>query len=223
MPKLLLVFLLLGVSTSLVAQDINRDRDRWRERRSSNRRGNMFELTAFGGYRYGGTLFADRTDLFGVDLDVASDSNLGANVGIPLGNTSMKLELMVNRQATHLTGGSGLFEPSERVADFDITYYHGGFQIPFNFSDSATPFIVLSAGVANLDPHVLGVSSENRFSASAGLGVKVPFNRNVGLRLEARGYYTSLGSDENRCSRCNDYNNHDLVQGETNLGLVISF
>jgi hypothetical protein len=223
MRKSVLCLLVLTVSTSAFAQSIDRDRDRWRERRTFYPRETQFELTMFGGYRYGGTLYADRTDLFGVDLDVESSANWGGSVGIPLGDSPMKLELMVNRQDTHLRAGSGLFEPNERIADFDVTYFHGGVQIPFSHSQSATPFFVISAGIANLDPQIIGVSAENRFSASAGLGVKVPFNRNVGLRVEARGYFTSLGNnDDNRCFRC-DFNDRNLYQGETNVGLLISF
>jgi hypothetical protein len=224
MRKLALVLLLFIVPTTVLAQEIDRDRDRWRERRSFFPRENRIELTAFGGYRYGGTIYADRTDLFGIDLDVASRANWGAELGVPIGDTPMKLELMANRQNTHLTAGSGLFEPDERVADFDITYYHAGIQFPFTHSEHATPFVVLSAGIANLDPRISGVSAENRFSASAGLGVKVPFGRNIGLRVEARGYFTSLGSsNDDDCFRCDYENDKNLYQGETNVGLVFSF
>ena len=227
MRKILLVVLLL-TSSSLFAQSVDRGRDEsWRERPAPGRyrvpAWNLIELTPFGGYRYGGTMWADRTGLFPFDAEVAGSRNLGINLGIPIGNTPMKIELMVNRQETHLSGGHGLFEPDVRLADFDVTYYHAGLQVPFNNPSGVTPFVVLSAGVANLRPDLSDVAAENRFSASGGIGVKIPFNRNVGLRLEARGYYTSLGSDEG-CFGCyDDYYNRDLYQGETNLGLVISF
>ncbi len=227
MRRIAVLLLLLVVSVPLSAQsEIDRNRDDWREGRRNRyfTRENMFELTPFGGYRWGGTLFADRTNLFGQDVDVASNGDYGVNLGIPLGISRTKLELMVNRQDTDLQIGGGLFTPSDRLADMHITYYHAGIQVPFSESYSASPFIVLSAGIANLRPDVRGISADNRFSASAGVGVKVPFNRNVGLRVEGRGYFTSLGDyDNRRCTRCyNDYN-HDLYQGELNMGLVISF
>lgn len=217
----LLVLLLLLVPTTIFAQDYDRDRDRdwW------SGADNKVEITPFGGYRYGGTIFADQTDLFNQDVDVASNPNYGVDFGIPLGRTPLKLELMVNRQQTHLEDGGGLFTPDSSIADIDITYYHAGLLLPFSASRSATPFVIVSAGIANLDPKISNVSNENRFSASAGVGVKVPFNRNLSLRLEARGYYTSMGN-ENRCNRCSDYYydyNHDLYQGETNVGLAFSF
>ena len=233
MRKIILLSLLALISApSLLAQGIDRDRDRdrdrddrWRERRGryESRRSNLIEITPFGGFRYGGTLSADRSDLFSRDVDIASDANLGINVGIPIGDTPLKLELMANRQATHFTGGSGLFEPDVRIADVDITYYHAGLQIPFGGPRGINPFVILSAGLANIDPDVRFTSAENRFSASAGGGVKIPFTPNIGLRLEARGYFTSMTDDRDDCHRCFDDEFKDLVQGETNLGLVISF
>ena len=220
------LLLVLLLSSSLSGQPIDRDRDeRWRERPAARYDSphNSFELTPFGGFRYGGTLWADRSSLFGFDTDVASNPNYGLNFGIPIGDTPMKLELMVNQQNTHLSPGGGLFEPDLNVADIDITYYHAGLQIPLGDPRSVNPFLLLSAGVANLRPDLREVSSENRFSGSAGVGVKIPLNRNVGFRIEARGYFTSLGDeDDGGCFRCDDWG-EDLYQGETNFGLVISF
>jgi hypothetical protein len=226
MRRLILLLVVLVVPTSLFAQD-----EGWRNRRPDNRDRadrhrvfdqNMFELTPLAGYRYGGTIYADQTTLFRQNVDVASSGSYGLEFGVPLGN-GMKVELMVNRQDTHFTSGGGrLFSPSDNIADFHITYYQGGLSIPFAVSRAATPYVIVSAGVANLDPDVAGVSSDNRFAASAGVGVKVPFNRNVGLRVEARGYYTSLNNG-NSCSRCYYNYNHDLYQGETNVGVFFSF
>ncbi len=183
----------------------------------------MFELTPFGGYRYGGTIFADQTNLFGGrDVKVASAGNFGLDFGIPIGY-DWKLELMVNRQDTHFTSGGGLFSPSDQLGGFHITYYHGGLQIPFAVSRTATPYVIVSAGVANLDPQVRGATSDNRFSAGAGIGVKVPINRNVGIRIEERGYFTSLSNRGDNCRSCYYSYNHDLYQGETNIGLYLRF
>ncbi|HET7712448.1 MAG TPA: outer membrane beta-barrel protein [Thermoanaerobaculia bacterium] len=210
------LLVLLIVPSSLFAQYRDRDSRRYR-------RDDMFELTPFGGYRYGGTIFGDQSALSRFDLDVESAASYGVDLGIPLGSSGMKLELMLNRQATHLKAGGGLFETDQRLANFDVTYYHGGVLIPFARSRNATPFVVVTAGVANLDPDLLGVSAENRFSASAGVGVKVPLNSNIALRLEARGYFTSLGNEEDDCFRCYYDYGRDLYQGETNLGLSIRF
>jgi outer membrane protein with beta-barrel domain len=223
MRRVMLFLLLATAPAVLFAQsDIDRDRDDWRRRRytvSDDR----IELTPFGGYRWGGTIWADRSNLFGEDVDVASNGDYGVNLGIPVGISHMKLELMVNRQDTALQIAGGLFTPNDRLADMHITYYHAGLQIPLGDTYSSSPFIVLSAGIANLRPDIRGVAADNRFSASAGLGVKVPLNRNMGLRVEGRGYFTSLGENNDRCNRCTSDYGRDLYQGEANVGLVINF
>jgi opacity protein-like surface antigen len=222
MRKSLLVLLLLTLSTTAFAQ--SRDDEDWRRRRGyrdTPRRG-AFELTPFVGYRWGGTIFADQTFLFGEDVDVAPSANLGVNFALPLGDTGMKLELMANRQSSDLETGGGLFEPDNEVAEIDVTYLHAGLQIPFATSRNASPYFIISGGLANLDPQINGVSAENRFSASAGVGVKIPMSEILSIRLEGRGYYTSL-EEEDDCTICDYFYNEDFYQGEVNLGLAISF
>jgi opacity protein-like surface antigen len=221
--KALLVLLLLSLATTAFAQ--SDDDDDWRRRRGGYNdapRDNAFELTPFVGYRWGGTIFADQTFIFGQDVDVAPSANFGVNFALPLGDSGFKLELMANRQSSELETESGLFEPDNEVADIDVTYLHGGLQIPFARSRNATPYAVVSAGLAVLDPQVSGVSSENRFSASAGLGVKVPMSRNLSVRVEGRGYYTAL-EEQSDCTFCDYFYNEDFFQGEVNLGLTFSF
>lgn len=227
MRKFTFLLLLLLIPTSLFAQD---DDDDWRRRRAERDRyardaprENAFELTPFVGYRWGGTIFADQTFIFGEDVQVSSNPNFGVNFAMPLGDTGMKLELMANRQASELETESGLFEPNDEIADIDVTYLHAGLQFPFARSRNATPYFVVSAGLANLDPQISGVSAENKFSASAGVGVKLPMSQVLSIKLEGRGYYTTLEDDNNDCTFCDYRYNQDFYQGEVNLGLVFSF
>jgi len=221
MKKYILLITLLSLTTTAFAQSSDED---WRNRRAyrDTPREGAFELTPFVGYRWGGTIFADQTFIFGEDVNVASSANLGVNFGIPLGDTGMKLELMANRQSSELETEGGLFEPEADVADIDVTYLHAGLQIPFARSRNATPYFIVSGGLANLDPQLSGVSAENRFSASAGLGVKIPVSNVMSVRLEGRGYYVAL-EEEDDCRICDYYYNEDFYQGEVNLGLAFSF
>jgi opacity protein-like surface antigen len=223
MRKLPFLLLLILIPTTLFAQEGGDDT--WRRRPADRRyetRRNTFELTPFVGYRWGGTIFADQTFIFNRDVDVASSANFGVNFALPLGDTGMKLELMANRQSSELETESGLFEPNNGVADIDVTYLHAGLQIPFASSRNATPYVVVSAGLANLDPQISNVSAENRFSASAGVGVKIPMSDVLSIRLEGRGYYTAL-EDDNNCTVCEYFYNKDFYQGEVNMGLAFSF
>lgn len=212
----LILVLFLASATTLFAQDD----DGWRRRRAVSR--DTFEITPFIGYRWGGTIFADQTFIFTQDVDVQSSVSGGVELGIPIGDSGMKLNLMANRQSSELEIGGGLFDPTNGVADIDITYLHAGLQLPFARSRSATPYVVVSAGLANLDPQIAGVSDETRFSASAGVGIKAPITDALAFRFEGRGYYTAL-EDNDDCRICDYYYNRDFYQGEVSLGLVFSF
>ncbi len=223
MRKFAFVLFLLLIPTTVFAQrDRGRDRDDdWRNRRYTPAR-DAFELTPSIGYRWGGTIFADQAFIFGDDVTVEPSPSLGINFAIPLGDSGMKLELMANRQSSELETDEGLFDPQEEVADIDVTYLHAGLQFPFARSRNAIPYFVVSAGLATLDPQVSGLSSENRFSASAGIGVKAPLSRALSLKFEGRGYYTAI-EEEDDCRICDSFYNQDFYQGEVSLGLVFSF
>lgn len=222
MRKLSLLLILLCIPASLFAQDD----PGWRDRRASRDRyrnnSNAFELTPIIGYRYGGTIYASETDLFARDVDVASHMNYGVNFGIPIAG-NLKLELMANRQDTNFERGGGLFDPNDDLGKFSVTYYHAGLQIPVAVSRNAEPYVIISGGIANLKPEGFDASADNRFSASIGGGVKLPFSNNVGVRFEARGYFTSLTGND--CDRCfsSFYRDRNFYQGETNLGLYFRF
>jgi hypothetical protein len=221
MRKFVFVLLLLIVPASLFAQG-------WRDRGPRDRyryfNDNTFEVTPFVGYTWGGTVYSGQTSLFNQDADVASSANFGINLGIPIRPDGMKVELMIDHQSTDFTNGNGggLFDPSHRLGNFDITYYHAGILVPFNQSYAATPYFIGSAGVATLDPRRSDVTTATRFSASAGVGVKVPIQSHAGIRGEIRGFYTSLPNDTT-CRLCNYTYNRDLFQGQANLGLYFKF
>jgi Outer membrane protein beta-barrel domain len=212
----LMTLLLLVPAATLLAQP-------WRDNRYTPR-DNSFDVTPFAGYRWGGTIYADQTNLYGQNVDLQSSANYGVSFGIPISQTGLKLELMVDRQDTNVGTGGGLFTPGGNFGNFHVTYYHGGLMIPFNQSRAATPYVAVSAGLANLDPAKQGVTSTNKFSAAAGVGVNVPINRQLGFRVEFRGFYTPTGNTNN-CSHCsfNSTDSHGLVQGETKLGLSVKF
>jgi hypothetical protein len=220
MRRLIFVLLLLIIPASLFAQD-------WRDGRRDRYRyynDNSFDITPFVGYTWGGTIYSGQTNLFGQTADVASSANIGVNLAIPIQPNGMKVELMIDHQATNFTtgNGGGLFDPTHRLGDLDITYYHAGILVPFAQSYNITPYFIGSAGVAALDPRMNGVAVSTRFSASAGVGVKVPIQSHAGIRGEIRGFYTSLPNDTT-CTLCNYTYNRDLFQGQANLGVYFKF
>jgi hypothetical protein len=205
--------------------------DDWRDRQPprgyDHRRviDDSFDVTPFLGYRYGGTLYADQANLFNRDVDVASAPNFGVAFDIPIQNTGLKIELSVDNQETNFSNGSSnLFGNNQNLGDFGVTYWQAGLLIPFATSRNARPYFTIAGGVANLRPDQANANSSNRFAASAGIGVKVPLNRNVSLRVEEKGFFTSTTNNNNDCTGCTLIDsNRNFFQGETNVGVGFSF
>lgn len=188
--------------------------------------GYRFEITPTAGFRFGGSLDGRSSDLFDDDLDVADDLAYGVTFDIPL-SSDLQLELLASRQETELRFARDLFGGATELADFDVSYYHLG--LLWQFGDRrVSPFFVVGAGVATLSPDLPGASSETRFSASVGGGVKVFLSESVGLRFEGRGFVSDFAGGERRHEgRCGSWNDDcygaDFSQGQASIGLILAF
>lgn len=182
------------------------------------------ELTPSIGYRWGGTIEYDETELFSTDVQIGDSASYGLTLGLPVGR-SLLVEVSANRQASEFQSDSGLFDDEFTLADVDVTYYQLGltWQLDQRYY---RPYFGVSLGGATIDPDIEGASSENRFAGTLGGGVKFELADHLDFKLDARGYWIALDSgDGNDCDyRCYDYDEGDvLTQGEVSAGLVFSF
>lgn len=183
----------------------------------------VLEVTPFGGYQWGGNISARSTDIFDDDVNVRDRGSYGFIIDVPI-SYGVQFELIANRQETSLDTDGGLFDPSLRIADIDIDYYHAGLLFQWDPAPNVRPYATLGLGMANLDLDLPDVRNEQKLSGSIGGGVKVFLNRNIGLRFEGRGYWTNTTKDETRCCYDGDYYySDDLYQGEALVGLIIAF
>jgi len=183
------------------------------------------EITPTIGYRWGGELQAQDNALFSTDVKLDESEAFGLTIDVPI-TSNLFVELMADRQDTDL-GENALFG-ADTVADIKVTYYHVGVLYQWNL-ERVSPFVVGGLGLTELEPDLVGASSDSRFSASLGGGVKLQVSDHVGFRFEARGYWTNTDTQEwndwwDECDNgdCWDGNN-DLVQGELKAGLIFSF
>jgi hypothetical protein len=178
-----------------------------------------FELTPTVGYRLNSDFDAVSGDFFDASVEIEESATYGAIFDIPLGESGWKLELLANRQDSTLIVNRGLLDPTIELGDITLGTYHVGFLYQWG-PGQVEPFIVFSGGLTRLEPDFPGVSGDNRLSGSFGGGVKLFFSDNIGLRLEARGYWTDLSDAE-----VNDRFDADeaLYQGEGSAGLIIAF
>ncbi|KAB2951322.1 MAG: porin family protein [Thermoanaerobaculia bacterium] len=184
-----------------------------------------FELTPQVGYRWGGEISGDSTELFDADLKIDEGEAFGLTLDIPL-SRNLQLELLASQQQTQFTFDEGLFGGTFDVADVDVNYYHVGLLFQGG-SGEINPFFVASAGITRLDPDVPGADTEDRFSLSLGGGVKVFFNEHVGMRFEGRGFFTVIDDYDSGCydHGCYDYyeDGETLAQGQASAGLIFAW
>jgi hypothetical protein len=181
-----------------------------------------FELTPFAGYRLDGDFDAESSDAFDPDLNVEIEESaiFGILFDIPL-TPNWQLELLANRQESSFIVDSGLFAPADELGDVTLTYLHAGILLQWGLGQ-VNPFVAATAGLARIDPQFEELEADNRFSVSFGGGVKVFFADNLGLRLEARGYWTDLDTGfEDRYDRYDS--GAGLTQGEASVGLIVAF
>jgi Outer membrane protein beta-barrel domain len=182
-----------------------------------------FEITPFAGYRLQGEFDASSSDsVFTRDLNVEVEEGAvyGLILDIPL-NPNWQIELLANRQESSFIIDEGLFDPETELGDVTLTYVHAGLLFQWG-QGQVNPFITGSIGLARIEPEFDELDADDRFSASFGGGVKILFADNVGLRLEARGYWTDL--DTGFDDRLDRYDEGDgLFQGEGSVGLVFAF
>lgn len=182
-----------------------------------------FEITPTAGYRLNGEFELSGDDFLQQNAEIEESAVFGVTVDIPL-NENWQLELLANRQQSTFILDEGLFEPETELGDVELSYYHVGLLYQWGLGQ-VNPFFTFSGGLARIDPEFSALEAENRFSASLAGGVKILLSRNVGIRLEGRGYWTNLETDwDDDDDRFDRYDDSDaLYQGEVSAGLILAF
>jgi len=144
-------------------------------------------LTPFAGFRLGGSM----TDYYsGAEFDISDDWTYGGivDIGIPGGRA---IELLYSHQGTELTARGGV-TPTIDTVDFDVDLWQAGVMQEKPLSPTVAGYGVGTLGVTSFS---WPGDSSTRFSLGFGGGVKVFPTKNVGLRLDGRGYVTFVDTD----------------------------
>jgi len=180
-----------------------------------------FEITPTAGYRFSGSVTAYDNSGFheGRDLKVDSGAMYGVTFDIPIGYR-WQLELLANHQSTSFRLDRGVFTPSADLGDVDLEYYQVG--LIYNFGrGQVNPYFGGSLGFSRVKPKFTALAADEHFAGTLTGGVKVFFNRNVGLRLEGRGYWSNIDTGINTGGHRN--RNEALYQGEGSAGLILAW
>ena len=150
--------------------------------------GGSFQMTPLIGYRSGGS-FQDETS--GTDLDLDSGGSYGLAVTIDH-DADTQWEFLYSHQDSELQ----LPQPflGERQFGLDVDYFSvGGTYLWRN--PRAQPFISAGIGLTHMSPEDARFDSETRLMLQLAAGYRFVLGKNVGLRIEARGYGTAVDSD----------------------------
>jgi hypothetical protein len=174
------------------------------------------QLTPFVGFRFGGGV-QDSTD--GTDFDIEPAANFGLVFDKRLKNPETTFQFVWSHQGTDVDVSN------QQSFDLDIDYFHvGATYSPGN------GFVVITVGATQFDPGG-NFSSETKFSAAAGGGVRKMVTDKLGYLIEGRAYLTFAGGSSSLfCSgggggaNCLFTFDGDVVlQASIDVGLIIAF
>jgi opacity protein-like surface antigen len=158
-------------------------------------RSGTVEINPFAGYLFGGVFAGvrDFQDNFNhAQLDVDDDFTYGGRIGYNF-TSLVQIEGEYSRTETQFVFRQPHFDDL-KAGDLRIDYFLA--YATFNFGHGrVVPFFTIGAGGANLVPNVAESlsTSEVRFTAAAGGGVKVFLTPHFGFRFDGRAYSTWLG------------------------------
>ena len=202
--KALLVCLALAGSSAALGQDGPGD----------------FEITPFGGYRFGGTFEITGSD---ESYELEDSASFGLILNLREAQNT-QWELLYSSQSTDAElSGSGL---QQAVGiDMQVLQVGGTYQ---GSDERLRPYVALTVGGTHVSSDV---DSDTFFSGSLGLGLQILPNKRIGIRIEARAHATltdsetdlfcSTGPDRNICAVRVD--GDVLSQFETFAGVVFRF
>ena len=190
-----------------------------------------FEITPFGGARFGGVI--DFTN----SIQTPTNPNVdyytiksSVNYGVmgdyaPFsGFESFKVEFMYNHQPTDLDQHIIQTNTKEFLTSADVDQYEWGFNYTFRDPEKKIrPYVVGGLGFIHFNSGG-NLPFSNRFGYNLGVGAKYFLTNHIGLRLEGRWApaRTTYGIAEDYFGYPVGVSNH-AEQGEANLGVIFRF
>jgi hypothetical protein len=180
-----------------------------------------FEITPFGGYRFGGSF--DVTES-AASYEFKDSSSFGLILNLR-DKANTQWELLYSNQSTEVQLQSAVNLQSSIDVDMHILQIGGTYQGP---GDTVRPYLAATIGGTNIKAES---GSDSFFSGSIGVGLQIRPADRLGIRIEARAYGTLTDSDTDLFCRTGPDQNicairvdgEILSQFETFAGVVFRF
>jgi hypothetical protein len=180
------------------------------------------EISPFYGYRFGSTISQVTA---GPVVDDDGGPSFGAIVNVVYGPPSdgLKFEALYSHEEARLKVRASDFDPPTYVNAQVDQILAGGTQDLSG--DRARPFL---SGLLGITRYSVPGDTELRFAIGAGAGLKAYLTRNLGLRLDARGYMTivDLGGSAGVCGGGGcaiAFHISPTFQADFTAGLIVAF
>jgi len=150
-----------------------------------------FEVTPFVGFDFGGSFKLDDgagSDGAGSHVDVRDHGSFGLAFDMQA-DAANQYELFYGRDSAQLRSDS-TFAPTNLV----VEYLHVGGVLQFGEEPAVKPYLLGGLGATRFSPGAQG-TTDTRFSASLGVGLRWPLSRHFSLRLEAREFATLVNGN----------------------------
>ena len=176
------------------------------------------QIAGFAGYQFGGSIWSNVLER---KFSFKSGLNYGGTLDFRIGET-WRFEIYYSQHRTELEG-EGLGE-----LGFDVTIERLMVGLQEETGEGNVKYFgTILVGATRYSPGSSDLSSDTRFSAGLGLGLKSFFSKNVGLRLEGDVFYTSVeGGGGLFCGAgacAFSYSGSGIWQGDLTAGLIIAF
>lgn len=186
---------------------------------------NRAEITAYGGWQFGGVTYVRQGDL---KLKDAFNYGVIVDIGVRPG---AQVELTYNRQETELR----LYEPfgfAQTLSDITVEYWLAGGLVELERGRAATPFVSLGLGAVHYSPQESQldgrqIADEWNFAMALGVGVKYFASDRIGIRLQGhiwQGFTGTSGGIFCGTGGCSfGLGGWGPIQGDIAAGLTLAF
>ena len=174
-------------------------------------------FTLYAGYQFGGSFTNQDTN---ESIDLREGGSYGASLDFPLDQSS-EFQIFYGHQATEFTP----WPYPTTSAKLRLDYLHiGGTYFPDELNRGV--YVVGGLGATRMTPDAEGLNPATKLSLNVGVGYLLPLSASFGVRFEARGLATMLGS--NTAVFCSGgcvvhISGSGVLQGEFLVGLSARF
>jgi opacity protein-like surface antigen len=197
---------------------------------AQDRRGTVEITPVVGGY-FGGTFDPGTLAFYDGEAKTSTEVAYGVRLGFNVSNNfTIEASYLQSDPKLRLEGSGAIGSSGADIGEMEMRLYEVNFLVPWG-RGPVRPYFTIGGGVNTIRPVIPGYhfSTDSRFTANLGFGVKAFVTPNVGFRFEGKGRTTYINSEGDRwnCDHwCEGYYNGDTqwyTSGEATAGIIIAF